>query len=503
MLAFSSTASNLVYGDGNTPRGSKDMRRLHRRIRRRSSSNASSSRPEPYTSEHLGPAAEPGADRAWTLGVEAVSLANGAVRAVHRGPGRRTAGRRSATSSLSARGPAARRAVCAGAASLRSSRGDRSEHRRPAVEVHARAATGLPAARGPAWRPVRGRWQSRSARLGHQCCEARSRSLPEAGRTARSAADWRRRLSAVRAAAGLAASSHRRSPAPPGCADEAGAAVARWNSRLRRPEQPRASNHHTIPVSLGHDRRHRVLGTQPRRPDHLGQRELDPARRLVLQRRRMARARRTNAAPPTGGSPGRARTNSGPSPTGAPVRRERRRNRARRSKTTRSATSRRAGAHRSSAPTASVPFEAASYLPMHAAGCISASDCWFAGDPLAEPETAPSSCTGTGTRSNPNRTCPKARGRRHAPVRRGPVREPPVCSKAEGSPRPSLRPPPLRKINPEGSAEALRTGRGLPLYARRVLDGARLPAPRRRRRIAVGRGGAGRSDPRRTPKPPG
>jgi hypothetical protein len=31
-------------------------------------------------------------------------------------------------------------------------------------------------------------------------------------------------------------------------------------------------------------------------------------------------------------------------------------------------------------------FQANSYQPMHAAGCVSAADCWFAGDPLAEPE---------------------------------------------------------------------------------------------------------------------
>lgn len=31
-------------------------------------------------------------------------------------------------------------------------------------------------------------------------------------------------------------------------------------------------------------------------------------------------------------------------------------------------------------------FQANSYQPMHAAGCISAADCWFAGEPLPEPE---------------------------------------------------------------------------------------------------------------------
>jgi hypothetical protein len=34
---------------------------------------------------------------------------------------------------------------------------------------------------------------------------------------------------------------------------------------------------------------------------------------------------------------------------------------------------------------ASLAFEASSYQPMHAAGCMSPSDCWFAGDPLPEP----------------------------------------------------------------------------------------------------------------------
>jgi hypothetical protein len=35
---------------------------------------------------------------------------------------------------------------------------------------------------------------------------------------------------------------------------------------------------------------------------------------------------------------------------------------------------------------ASPAFAAGSYQPMHAAGCINASDCWFAGDPLPEPQ---------------------------------------------------------------------------------------------------------------------
>jgi hypothetical protein len=35
---------------------------------------------------------------------------------------------------------------------------------------------------------------------------------------------------------------------------------------------------------------------------------------------------------------------------------------------------------------ASPAFAASSYQPMHAAGCISPSDCWFAGDPLPEPQ---------------------------------------------------------------------------------------------------------------------
>ncbi|HEY7932421.1 MAG TPA: hypothetical protein VID48_01235 [Solirubrobacteraceae bacterium] len=35
---------------------------------------------------------------------------------------------------------------------------------------------------------------------------------------------------------------------------------------------------------------------------------------------------------------------------------------------------------------ASLAFQASSYQPMHGAGCISPSDCWFAGEPLPEPQ---------------------------------------------------------------------------------------------------------------------
>ena len=55
----------------------------------------------------------------------------------------------------------------------------------------------------------------------------------------------------------------------------------------------------------------------------------------------------------------------------------------RRWKTTRSATS---PAARSSAPTRTPAFQADSYQAMHAAGCFDPDDCWFAGDPLPEPQ---------------------------------------------------------------------------------------------------------------------
>src|SRR6202020_3394709 len=35
---------------------------------------------------------------------------------------------------------------------------------------------------------------------------------------------------------------------------------------------------------------------------------------------------------------------------------------------------------------ASPAFQASSYQAMHAAGCLGPSDCWFAGDPLPEPQ---------------------------------------------------------------------------------------------------------------------
>ncbi len=57
--------------------------------------------------------------------------------------------------------------------------------------------------------------------------------------------------------------------------------------------------------------------------------------------------------------------------------------RGRRWKTTRSAISR---AGRVVASYAHPAFQADSYQAMHAAACLSPADCWFAGDPLEEPQ---------------------------------------------------------------------------------------------------------------------
>ena len=88
-----------------------------------------------------------------------------------------------------------------------------------------------------------------------------------------------------------------------------------------------------------------------------------------------------------GASRGPGRTNSGPSPTGAPDRRPKRpapaRNGPCRSTATRCATSK---AGQIVASYAHPAFEVDSYQQMRGAACLKPTDCWFGGEPLPEPQ---------------------------------------------------------------------------------------------------------------------
>ncbi len=159
-------------------------------------------------------------------------------------------------------------------------------------------------------------------------------------------------------------------------------------------------------------RRHRVLGAQPRAADH---RRATAARSRPGCGRTTARtgtSSRRSAERPTGASPGRDPTNSGRSPTDGPGRPPI-------PKTNRPApiednTLCHFAAGDVVGSYGSPAFQASSYQPMHAAGCISPSDCWFGGDPLPKPQAGEafhlhwngSTLTAEPTRKGtPSRTC--------------------------------------------------------------------------------------------------
>ena len=93
-----------------------------------------------------------------------------------------------------------------------------------------------------------------------------------------------------------------------------------WNRPCRpsrRMSRKKRTNNN--PGRPGAHRRHRVLGAQPRAPDHGRQPPHDPTGRVGLQRRATGMSSRTSLRrAPMGASPGRIPTNSGRSPTGVP-----------------------------------------------------------------------------------------------------------------------------------------------------------------------------------------
>ena len=175
---------------------------------------------------------------------------------------------------------------------------------------------------------------------------------------------------------------------PPAPMPGAGEAPAWRLEQVLPPQRPgdRPKARQALPVGLGQNRRHRVLGAQPRAADHRRRPAHGPAGRVGLQRRRMARARRRMRRHRRAHRLGRARTNSGPSPTGA---RDRPANPAANSN---AAAAGRQHAlplrrrRRSSPPTRTRPSRPTPTRRCTPRAASSSADCWFAGDPLEEPQ---------------------------------------------------------------------------------------------------------------------
>ena len=407
-LVFTSTAANLVYGDGNSPRepveccvagDGSDVFAVNR--------IQFPSEPPPQS---ISPAPEPALAAAWRLGVTARSRRRRQRAAVRPDARRRTvhAGARGSVvieSAAAARGAHRVRARHSSSAAPTRGRGEKEDDARDptqggrhthardprrtreggglktltlalARQIRRRSRAGAAGCqrRSPSASPRRDtrlceklpvtflRTSSRLSRASRQAPRAPDRALKRS-RSARPQTLLAGRVSAD----DLAPAPARAFAAGAGAARRAARAFTAASRRRRRSRDLAPGTAFAAAAAAGcaasagaraagQDRRHRVLGTarrsaagQPRPADHARQRRRDHARRVGLRRQRLARDRDRLRRDRTGASPGAGRANSGPSRTGG---RARRRSRTAElpplAKTTRYATS---PAARSSPPT--------------------------------------------------------------------------------------------------------------------------------------------------------
>lgn len=113
---------------------------------------------------------------------------------------------------------------------------------------------------------------------------------------------------------------------------------------------------------------------------------------------------------------------------------------------------------------ASPPFEASSYLPMHAAACISSSDCWFGGDPLAEPQIGTFQLHWNGNTIEAEPYLPEGHAAWSLTPFEGRLYEGLRLLPSDRVTKAVPRPPALHRINPIGASKQFETVTGLPLY---------------------------------------
>jgi hypothetical protein len=122
---------------------------------------------------------------------------------------------------------------------------------------------------------------------------------------------------------------------------------------------------------------------------------------------------------------------------------------------------------------ASLAFQANSYQPMHAAGCIDHTDCWFAGDSLPEGQVGAfhlhwnGSSLGAEPYPGEGHAVEDMRlfdGQLYESVRLRTRFHPPKPSEEDPVTNPPLEPPPLHLINPQGISPTFESISGLPLY---------------------------------------
>ena len=306
-LAFSSTASNLVYGDGNTPPNTGSLtfdgsdvfavsRVLFGSTPTPNSCRAHPPAPRSFLSAPryhrrsrrdgsvLLNVSVPGAGKLRALAQE---------RLLHAVKARR--GRAGAASEVRCQreqGRAAAAGAAAGGAAEVSARTS-SIWRRSAAACRRRPAS---RSRGAAIRTLRQSIVVPSARTAeatrHAAKGARHRGARKAsrrasrGRRQASADDARMRPRAAAARAVCARARYGRACRPMPWPREA-MAERRWRLEHHPSRMPGGQKSNT-PIGAGQDRRHRVLGAQPGAADHGGQREHDLAGTVGVQRRELA-----------------------------------------------------------------------------------------------------------------------------------------------------------------------------------------------------------------------
>jgi hypothetical protein len=114
---------------------------------------------------------------------------------------------------------------------------------------------------------------------------------------------------------------------------------------------------------------------------------------------------------------------------------------------------------------ASQAFLASSYPPMHAAGCITPVDCWFAGEPLEAPQTGAFQLHWNGNKVEAEPFLPEGHTVLDLTPFEGRLYESVRLLAADRVVKAQLHPPPLRKINPAGSSKVFESVSELPLYS--------------------------------------
>jgi hypothetical protein len=125
-------------------------------------------------------------------------------------------------------------------------------------------------------------------------------------------------------------------------------------------------------------------------------------------------------------------------------------------------------------------FQADSYLPMHAAGCFDPSDCWFAGDPLEEPQIGAFQLhwNGDAVQAEPY----PAEGHAVQDMRQleGIIYEGVGISSGDRVSTPNPEPPAVHRVNPSGILPAFEPETEVPLYGAgerpEALEALRLSA---------------------------